>query len=620
MHPIVLGNGELQIDINTRGLVERFSFPNGGVEHMAQADTRHHVGVWVDGQISWLSLHAHDWEVTTKYPYRALIATTKATNQKLGIMLELSDTVDTDAAIFLRNIHVVNLKNDAREVRLFMHQAFTMDDLQTAADTIQYRPEQHALLQYRGNRAFVIGGRSEAAPEFDQFSVGHFGGPGQEGTFRDADDGELSMNRSAVGRVDSTLRFSLELPAHDSRHVQYWVAAGNTHAEAFRAHQLVRQQSVHGRIQHTLKAWHEWIQPVSTVAERIDEAFRPSFIKSLLYIKARIGKNGAITSPAQLPGAHLAYCRPYEAAVSLWPLIRLGYTEEPRAFFRFCESALSPDGSLHAVLQADGAPGAQLHHQVDVPRHINEAAIVLFMFAQFQQAHPESDVLQEFYAPLVKRLARFLTATIDATTTLPKPATTLGSDDYVSSSHTTAVVYVALQAASELAELARDADNAVAWRLAAVDVHAAAQKAFYRTDAGFITKTASGTPELDPAGVFGSFMFGLFAADGPEIARSVEAIAARSAERHTLGVSFGGEAYSTVATLWLAQYYVEQGSVDRARDILTWLYMMASDTGMLPSEIYEEDAVPRTQADLSVWAHAEYISTLLDIIAQPKAE
>lgn len=57
--------------------------------------------------------------------------------------------------------------------------------------TAQYLPDSDAVLHYRGKRAFIISGLYDGKP-FDQHSIGLFGIEGHEGTYRDADDGELS--------------------------------------------------------------------------------------------------------------------------------------------------------------------------------------------------------------------------------------------------------------------------------------------------------------------------------------------------------------------------------------------------------------------------------------------
>src|SRR5690606_3988485 len=119
-------------------------------------------------------------------PHTALIGNTIAKNKNLNIMLEFDDLVDAEMSAFIRNIHVINLSDTDREIRLFMHQAFAIGDSRSNTDTAQYLPDSNALVHYRGRRAFVISGRSGDTP-FDQHSVGLFGIENYEGTYKDAE-------------------------------------------------------------------------------------------------------------------------------------------------------------------------------------------------------------------------------------------------------------------------------------------------------------------------------------------------------------------------------------------------------------------------------------------------
>ena len=173
-----------------------FYFPYVGFEnHAAGKWLRHRVGVWVDGRLSWLD--DESWTFTFRYPLSALVGHTLAKNEELGIILEFDDVVDAHISAFMRNIHVINLRPDAREVRLFMHQAFVIGDARSNTDTAQYLPDSKAILHYRGRRAFIISGSHGDIP-FDQYSIGLFGIEGWEGTYRDAEDGELSMHDVAI--------------------------------------------------------------------------------------------------------------------------------------------------------------------------------------------------------------------------------------------------------------------------------------------------------------------------------------------------------------------------------------------------------------------------------------
>ena len=165
----------------------------------------------------------------------------------------------------MRSIHVINLSATPREVRLFMHQAFVIGDSRSNTDTVQYLPDAHAILHYRGRRAFIVSARTDNK-WFDQHAVGLFDIEGHEGTFRDAEDGELSMSSVEHGRVDSTIRSALHLEAHDSARVEYWVACGTSTREALYIHKQLTKSGVSTRMTVAAKWWHDWLAPAITLS------------------------------------------------------------------------------------------------------------------------------------------------------------------------------------------------------------------------------------------------------------------------------------------------------------------------------------------------------------------
>ena len=85
--PIVLSNGELHVGLNNYGLVHDLYFPYVGLEnHAADNSLRHHIGVWVDGELSWLD--DSTWTTEFSYPHNALIGHTVAKNDKFGITIQ----------------------------------------------------------------------------------------------------------------------------------------------------------------------------------------------------------------------------------------------------------------------------------------------------------------------------------------------------------------------------------------------------------------------------------------------------------------------------------------------------------------------------------------------------
>jgi GH15 family glucan-1,4-alpha-glucosidase len=642
--PIILSNGELHVGINKYGLVHDLYFPYVGFEnHAAGKWLRHHVGVWVDNEMSWLD--SGEWQFTFRYPDQALIGHTLAKNERIGILLEFDDVVDSHMSAFMRNIHVVNLSDRAREIRLFMHQAFVIGDARSNTDTGQYLPESHAILHYRGRRAFVIGGTANGVP-FDQYTVGLFGIEGYEGTFRDAEDGRLSFSNVEHGRVDSTIGFTLQIDAHSSKRVHYWLAAGTSMREALYVHSQILHDGVLKRLHLTAAWWHEWLQPALKIADRIAPRYRDNFLRSTMLLKAHTDKRGAViasTDTAVLNYSRdaYAYSWPRDGAYVLWPLIRMGYIDEPHRFFEFCQRGLHPEGYLMHKYRADGALGSSWHPYIQAdgvvtpPIQEDETALVLFVFAQYYHMNPNPRVLREFYHTMVTPMANFMASYIEETTGLPKPSYDLWEQVHLTTTYTTAVVYAALLAAADLAEIAEDADNAVKWRAAAEDIQRAAHKHLYNDSRKAFykgLKVLNGEIQhdatIDTSSIFGAFMFGLFSVDSEELRLAVQTM------KDVFGIRNGNIALPRfenddyyradpnsqgntwmITTLWLAQYSLEIGDTETAENVLNWVSDRAFTTGTLPEQVNTIDLSLVSVAPLA-WSQAEYIATLLDTITE----
>jgi GH15 family glucan-1,4-alpha-glucosidase len=644
--PIVLSNGELHVGLNRFGLVHDFYYPYVGLENHAAGDNlRHKVGVYVDGQISWID-EDDGWEFTFKYPHTALIGHTLAKNKELGIILEFDDAVDADVSIFMRNIHIVNLIDREREIKLYLHQAFTIGDSRSNTDTAQYLPDSNAILHYRGRRAFIISGQHRGA-SFDQYTIGLFGINGHEGSYRDAEDGQLSANPVEHGRVDSIIGFTLQLPAHSSERVSYWIAAGMSNREALYLHKTISEDGIMKRLHHTADWWHKWLKPVLELVPSTPVAHRQSFINSMMIMKSQMDKRGAVIASTDSTMLNYsmdayAYSWPRDGGYVMWPLIRLGYVDEPYRFFEFSKRGLHPSGYLMHKYRADGALGSSWHpyvHDGEVapPIQTDETATVVFMFAQFFNMHKDGSLIKEFYGSMIVPMANFLSDYIDSVTGLPKASYDLWEENYATFTYTTAVTYGALLAASELASIAGDSDNAVKWRSSADDIKAAAKKYLFNDERkvfykSVLTKNGSVTkdPTIDASSIFGSFMYGLFDSESPEMLSSV---ATMMSTFELLDDEPGIPRYENdnyrrestaitgnwwfITTLWHAQYMLDKGNIKEAEQILDWTKSHALSTGMLGEQINPLTDEVVSPAPLT-WSHAEYVSTLLDYIEKTR--
>jgi len=644
--PIVLSNGELHVGLNKFGVVHDLYYPYVGFEnHSAGTGLRHKVGVYVDGEVSWTDSDPA-WTFDFRYPHNALIGHTVAKNDRIGIMLEFDDTVDAEMSVLIRNIHVINHSDQTREIKLYMHQAFAIGDSRSNTDTAQYLPDSEAILHYRGRRAFVIGGTTDAAP-FDQFTVGLFGDDEHEGSYRDAEDGQLTGNVVEHGRVDSILGFTLNIEAHSSERVHYWIAAGMSTREALYIHRQVQEQGVYTRIHKTAEWWHDWLRPAIDAAKRLPKEYQERFVESAMIIKSQMDKRGAIIASTDSTLLNYskdgyAYSWPRDGANVIWPLVRLGYYQEAYRFFEFCQRGLHPGGYLMHKYRADGALGSSWHPYVHggtvaPPIQEDETALVVFVFVQFYNLSKDSTLIKDFYHSMIKPMANFMAEFIDETTGLPKPSYDLWEERYMINTHTTSVTYAGLLAASELATVTGDEESAVKWRNAAEDIQLAAHKylfnearqVFYRgvsVENGEVTYDET----IDTAAVFSAFMFGLFGAESHELRASIETTAKvfgtttenpglpryENDEYRRSDPSINGN-WWYITTLWQAQYDIEHGNTDSAKSIINWINNHMLSTGMMGEQINPLTNEVIAPAPLT-WSHAEYLGTLIDLLGRER--
>jgi GH15 family glucan-1,4-alpha-glucosidase len=637
--PILLSNSQLHVGLNIYGLVHDFYFPYVGLEnHAASKHLRHNIGVFVDGAFHWLD--DGTWDISPDYYGDVLVSRIIAINEELEVRLEFDDCVDSDFTALLRNIHVINTADNEREIRLFMHQVFVISD-SNASDTVQYIPEEHSILHYKGHRAFLVNGvHSDGAP-FDDYSVGLFDTEGHEGTFRDAEDGVLMKNNVEHGRVDSVIGFHLTIPSHSSKRVHYWIAAGRSEREAKKINTIIKTDGLLHHLLKTANWWSEWIKPTKKIASKLPEKHRTSFIRSALIIKAQTDKHGAViastdTTMLNYSRDAYAYCWPRDAAYVLWPLMRIGYTDELLHFFAFARRSLHDDGYLAHKYQADGAVGSSWHPYLSSdgvaipPIQTDETALVLFLFGQYYRMHAEPELLASFYVTLIKPMANFLTGYVSEDG-LPLASYDLWEEKHLTSTYTTAVTYASLVEAAYLADVMGDGESAIRWQ-AAGEKMLAARDVFYNVERAYFYKGYTGTGDkrqfdstIDSSSLFGAFMFGYFGIDDEKVTSSYETLKNTLMTDGARVIRYEDDAYRRndgdpsnpwpVTSLWYAQYALEKRDRNQATAILDWVQSVMFRSGVI-AEQYDPHNKPLSVAPLA-WSQAEYMNALLDMVTDP---
>lgn len=638
--PVMLGNGSLTVGLNELGLVHDFYYPYVGLDNLTTARSAHHkIGVWVDGRFSWVD--DGSWKITTDFESDALVSNIKFVNTELQVELAASDFVDLEINAFCRQIAVKNTADHSRNIRLFMHQVFQISR-GGRADTALFEPNHHYLLDYKGRCSLLIYSQTADGTPFYQYSVGNYGIEGKEGTWRDAEDGELSNNPVEHGGVDSVISNNIEVASHSEMLVDYWVIAADSQYSAEKLHLTLVEGGLSARLAKLRLHWRDWLSKADEATSKMSLVERTALQKSLMIIKAHTDRRGGIiascdSSIYNFGRDYYSYVWPRDGAYAMWPLIRLGYTKEPQQFFEFCRDIMHPDGYMMHKYQPDKAIGSTWHplvhgKQSELAIQEDETAIVIYMLAEYYAESHDADFVSSLYTTMVQPMANFMAAFRDEATGLPHASYDLWEEKFLTNTYTTAVTHRALIEAAKFAEMFEYPDDAVRWHRAADDI-AKGCSLFYDTERqllrkGFLLKDDGSLQfdnTLDVSNGYGAMMFATKIMGAQQIRSTFEAV-----ERILLSSAPAGgspryehDSYFVsdpphmgnpwfVTTLWVAQYYLQVNRDEEAERLVEWTLSHATPSGALSEQINPTDGAPLSVLPL-VWSHAEVINTLLDL-------
>ncbi len=636
--PVMLGNGSLTVGINEQGLVHDFYYPYVGLENLTTARSVHHkIGVWVDDAFSWVD--DGTWSIDINFESDALVSDIRMYSDALQIELVFNDFVDHQYNVFYRRIAVTNRAAQQRTIRVFTHQVFEISRA-GRADTAIFVPEDNYILDYKGRCSLLIYGECNGA-HYDQFAIGNYGIEGKEGTFRDAEDGELSGSPVEHGGVDSVMRFTLDLPPDNTATIDYWIIASDSQFSGEKIHHRIKSSGVESRLDATRRFWHEWLAVGANILHSVDAAYLEPVKKSLMIIKLHTDRRGGIiasgdSSIYNYGRDYYSYVWPRDGAYALWPLIRLGYTEEPKRFFEFCRDILTPDGYLMHKYQPDRAIGSTWHpilhgKRSELPIQEDETASVIYMLGEYYEYSHDEDFVSSLYKTLIQPAANFMTEFIDEETGLPHASYDLWEEKFLTNTYTTAVVYQSLLVAADFAHKFEYPDDAVKWTAAAERI-ATNSEVFFNPERGAYRKgftlqddgSLQFDDTVDVSSMYGVMMYGSQASQA-HVGETVDVIDSLLLDQTPSGgspryeydryfesrPSYLGNPWF-VTTLWMAQYYARTGHTDKAKHYIEWAIQHSLHGGVLAEQVNPSTGDPVSVAPL-VWSHAELVNTVIDV-------
>lgn len=641
MPDIVLGNGKTLIGIDKNAQLRDLYFPFVGLENHVGGSHHHRVGVWVDGKISWLS--ENNWVVEVKSGHETMSGLITAINDEMGITLEFEDVLYNEKNIFLRQIKVKNLWDYKRLIKIYFAHEFEIYESRRG-DTGYYDPIKNVIIHYKGRRVFLINAK-QGDKSFDEYNIGLFGIEGKEGSYKDAEDGQLSKNPIEHGKVDSVIGIYREIEANNEILIDYWLAIAKTLKEAEELNDYVLDRSVSYLAKTTKDYWHAWLNNRDFNFYNLDQKVVDLFKKSLLILRAHVDDNGSILASGDstlLQYGRDAYCYmwPRDGALSAVALDKAGDYNVSRRFFEFCNEVVTKDGFFMQKYRPDKSPGSTWHSWVNkdrlqYPIQEDETALVIYSLWKHYEFSKDLEFIESVYNSLIKKSADFMVSFIDADNGLPKPSYDLWEEKLGTSTFTSCAVYGALNAAADFSRLLGKAENEKKYKDAAEGVREGIIKYLWCEErqmfarninfenGGVVDKT------LDFSSIYGVVRFRVLDVNDEKVEKSIKTM-----EDLARAIPVGGmmryenDLYYRsnnnvpgnpwiITTLWLAQYYIikakNEFDFEKAKELLLWVAAKAGPTGILPEQIDPINGSHLSATPLT-WSHSEFVNTVINYL------
>lgn len=644
---VTLGNGNMLVGLDYKGLVRDFYFPYvGHSNHVSGASGSfvHRIGIFVDGAISWLD--EPSWTISVGSEAKTGVGSLHAVNEVLGVSLSSLDAVHNEKNIFIRSFTLCNERGEARELKLFLSQQFRISESRRG-DTGFYDPRAKAIVHYKGHSNFLINAFHKDE-QFSDYNIGLFGIEGREGTYHDAVDGVLERNPIEHGSVDSVIGITATLEGKACTQIDYWVVCGASIAEIHDLNTHVLEETPDRLLQSTQNYWKAWIEKEDRDLSLMSPLLQTLFNRSLTTIRVHTDNRGGIIASSDTDMLHhgrdtYSYVWPRDGAIIAHALDRTGYTDAAERFFSFLSPLLEKDGYLMHKYRSDGTLGSSWHPWMhngvpELPIQIDETALPLYMLWQHYQMDHNVEFIESIYNSFIEKAADFLVDFIESEYGLPKNSYDLWEEKFGVSTYSASAVFGALNAAAHFANMLGKQEAARTYSAVAQRMQGAILHHLYDEELGMFIKHIHILENEDPvydktidiSSFFGPVYFGVIEIDDKRVLRAFNLIEERLRVRSQSDgyVRYELDNYYTmqeagspnpwvITTLWIAQYHImaakKLSDLARAYEILEWTCSHATKGGVLPEQIHPHTGEHLSTAPLT-WSHAEFVITVDDYI------
>ncbi|HEY3218380.1 MAG TPA: glycoside hydrolase family 15 protein [Candidatus Limnocylindria bacterium] len=639
-----LGNGDFLVTFDGRYQLRDIYYPNVGQENHTIGEACR-FGVWADGAFIWIA--DGGWERQMGYEHETLVGDVRLRHAALKLALHCRDTVDFDRNIYFKEVTVEDQSGTDRDIRLFQHFDANLYG-NGVGDSAFYDPRSQSIVHYKGRRYFLLSGSSGGhAFGLTSFAIGQKDAPGKEGTWRDAEDGELSRNPVAQGSIDSVGMVAAGVPANGSSTLVFWLAAGQSYDEVRESDKLVRERTPSAFLARTKDYWRLWANNDETLADHLAPELTGLYKRSTLIIRTQVDNRGAIiagndSDVLRFNRDTYSYLWPRDGALVADALDMAGYGEVTRRFFHLCGDLITREGYLLHKYNPDGSLGSSWHAwasaegRLELPIQEDETGLPIWALWQHYDRDRDIEFVRPLYRKLVRAGADFMATFREPRTKLPAASFDLWEERRGIHAWTTAAVFGGLTAARNFAVAFGQHEFAKRYAVAAQEIRDAALTHLWDQDRGRFVRTVAVLPDgliVKDANVdislAGIFLFGLLPADDPRVVSTMRAIEERLTVRTPIGgiARYENDYYFQISqdvanvpgnpwfisTLWLAEWYIAiartLADLERPRLLLEWCRTKALPSGVLAEQVHPYTGEPLSVSPLT-WSHAAFVSAI----------
>lgn len=639
---VTLGNGSMLVGLDYRGQVRDLYYPHVGFSnHVSGASGSfvHRIGVFVDGEISWLDDPA--WNISVGSNPETVVGSMHAVHEGFGISLSSIDVVHNEQNVFIRSFTISNERNEVREVKLFLSQQFRISESRRG-DTGYYDPRVNAIVHYKGKHTFLANAY-HGEEQFSEYNIGLFGIEGKEGTYHDAQDGTLEKNPIEHGSVDSIIGITAKLAPHAATQVDYWIVCGETIAEVHDLNAYVLKETPEALLRTTENYWKAWLDKDERDLSLLSPEMQTLYKRSLTTIRVHTDNGGGIIASSDTDMLHhgrdtYSYVWPRDAALVAIALDTAGYADVTKRFFSFITQRLERGGYFMHKYRSDGCLGSSWHPWIiegtpEFPIQEDETALVLYALWEHYEKVKDLEYIESLYNPFIEKAADFMVEFMESRLGLPNNSFDLWEEKFGISTYTASSVFAALTAASKFANILGKQEASRTYSAVAQRIQKAITEQLFDEDLNMFVKhiRAYDNQEdvydktVDMSSFFGPVYFGVLEANDPRMRKSLQTIEDRlRVDAHTTGyVRYEGDTYYTlqetgtpnpwvITTLWRAQYAIMAATtvkgLEEAYNILQWTCDQATKSGVLAEQMHPHTGEHLSTAPL-IWSHAEFVVT-----------